>query len=62
MELGYDAVLVNTAVSQAREPVKLARAFRLGVESGRLAFEAGVMAKQDMAVPSTPVTGQPFTL
>ena len=62
MELGYDAVLVNTAVSQAKDPVKMAKAFRLGVESGRLAYEAGVMAKQEMAVPSTPVTGQPFTL
>jgi len=62
MEMGYDAVLVNTAVSQARDPVKMAQAFRLGVESGRLAWEAGIMAKQDMAVPSTPVTGQPFTL
>jgi thiazole synthase len=62
MELGYDAVLVNTAVSQAKDPVKMACAFRLGVESGRLAYEAGVMAKQEMAVPSTPVTGQPFTL
>jgi thiazole synthase len=62
MELGYDAVLVNTAVSQAKDPVKMAQAFRLGVESGRLAYEAGVMARQEMAVPSTPVTGQPFTL
>jgi thiazole synthase len=62
MEMGYDAVLVNTAVSQARDPVKMAQAFRLGVESGRLAYEAGIMARQDMAVPSTPVTGQPFTL
>jgi thiazole synthase len=62
MELGYDAVLVNTAVSQAKDPVKMAQAFRLGVESGRLAWEAGVMAKQEMAVPSTPVTGQPFVL
>jgi thiazole synthase len=62
MEMGYDAVLVNTAVSQAKDPAKMAQAFRLGVESGRLAYEAGIMAKQEMAVPSTPVTGQPFTL
>jgi thiazole synthase len=55
-------VLVNTAVSQAKDPVKMAQAFRLGVESGRLAHEAGIMAKQEMAKPSTPVTGQPFTL
>jgi thiazole synthase len=62
MELGYDAVLVNSAVSQSHDPVKMARAFRLAVESGRLAYEAGIMARQQMAVPSTPVTGQPFVL
>ena len=62
MELGYDAVLVNSAVSQAHDPVKMARAFRLAVESGRLGYEAGIMARQEMAVPSTPVTGQPFVL
>jgi thiazole synthase len=40
----------------------MARAFRLGIESGRLAYEAGIMAQQDMAVASTPVTGRPFVL
>jgi thiazole synthase len=62
MELGYDAVLVNSAVSQSHDPVKMARGFRLAVEAGRLAWEAGIMARQEMAVPSTPVTGQPFVL
>jgi thiazole synthase len=62
MELGYDAVLVNSAVSQAQDPVKMARGFKLAVEAGRLGYEAGIMARQDMAVPSTPVTGQPFML
>lgn len=62
MELGFDAVLLNSAVAHARDPVAMARAFKLAVESGRLAWEAGVMARQDMAVPSTPVTGQPFLL
>jgi thiazole synthase len=62
MELGFDAVLVNSAVSQSHDPVKMARAFRLAVESGRPAYEAGIMARQEMAVPSTPVTGQPFLL
>ena len=62
MELGFDAVLVNTAVSNALDPVKMARAFKLAVEAGRLAHEAGIMARQEMAVPSTPVTGQPFVL
>jgi thiazole synthase len=47
-------------VAHAVDPVRMARAFRLGIEAGRLAFEAGVMARQDMAVASTPVVGQPF--
>ncbi len=62
MELGYDAVLLNSAVAHARDPVQMAHAFRLGIESGRLAYEAGIMAQQDMAVASTPVTGRPFVL
>lgn len=62
MELGYDAVLLNSAVAHARDPVQMARAFKLGIEAGRLAYEAGIMAQQDMAVASTPVTGRPFTL
>jgi thiazole synthase len=62
MQLGFDAVLLNSAVAHARDPVAMARAFRLGIEAGRLAWEAGLMARQDMAVPSTPVTGRPFTL
>jgi thiazole synthase len=62
MELGFDAVLLNSAVAQAHDPVAMARAFRLGIEAGRLAWEAGIMARQDMAVPSTPVTGRPFVL
>ncbi len=62
MELGYDAVLVNSAVALAHDPVTMARAFRLAVEGGRLAWEAGIMAKQEMAVATTPVTGRPFLL
>ena len=62
MELGFDAVLLNSAVAQAHDPVTMAHAFRLGIEAGRLAYEAGIMAKQDMAVATTPVTGQPFVL
>ena len=60
MELGMDAVLLNSAVSQAVDPVRMARAFGLAIEAGRAAFEAGVMAPQDMAVASTPVSGHPF--
>jgi thiazole synthase len=62
MELGFDAVLLNSAVSQAVDPVCMARAFGLAIEAGRAAFEAGVMAPQDMAVASTPVSGHPFLI
>lgn len=62
MELGFDAVLLNSAVSQAVDPVRMARAFGLAIEAGRSAFEAGVMAPQDMAVASTPVSGHPFLI
>jgi thiazole synthase len=62
LELGMDAVLLNSAVAQAHDPVQMARAFRLGIEAGRLAWEAGIMARQDMAVATTPVTGRPFVL
>ena len=62
MELGYDAVLLNSAVAQAHQPVTMARAFKLAIEAGRLAYEAGIMARQEMAVPTTPVTGRPFVL
>lgn len=62
LEMGFDAVLLNSAVSQARDPVVMARAFGRAVQAGREAFTAGVMAKQDSAVASTPVTGQPFLI
>ena len=62
MELGFDAVLLNSAVAQARDPVRMARAFRLAIEAGRGAWRAGVMAAQDLAVASTPVGGEPVLL
>ncbi len=62
MELGFDAVLLNSAVAQAHDPVAMARAFKLGIEAGRTAWTAGIMARQDMAVATTPVTGRPFLL
>ncbi len=62
MELGFDAVLLNSAVSQSADPVKMAQAFRLAIEGARLGYEAGLLAPQDMAVASTQVTGRPFTL
>jgi len=62
MELGFDAVLLNSAVAQAVDPVRMARGFALAIEAGRAAHEAGVMAPQDMAVASTPVSGHPFLI
>jgi thiazole synthase len=58
LELGFDAVLINTAVSQARDPVGMARAFAQAVAAGRAAYEAGPMEPRDLAVPSTPVIGK----
>src|SRR5262249_14021807 len=57
MELGADAVLVNTAIARAEDPVEMARAFRLGVEAGRAAFLAGAMEELAVAEPSSPVSG-----
>lgn len=62
MELGYDGVLLNSAVAQAGDPVRMADAFGRAIAAGRLGFEAGVMARQDMAVASTPVGGRPFLI
>lgn len=62
MEMGYDAVLLNSAVAQAREPVLMAAAFRDAVTAGRSAHRAGLMAAQEMARPSTPVSGHAFLL
>lgn len=58
MELGYDAVLLNTAIAKAGDPVAMAGAFARAVEAGRAAFEAGPMEARDMAAPSTPVLGR----
>jgi thiazole synthase len=60
MEMGYDAVLLNTAIATAADPVRMARAFANAIDAGRDAFEAGLMQQRDMAVPSTPVAGTPF--
>jgi thiazole synthase len=57
MELGADAVLVNTAVARADDPIAMARAFALAVEAGRAAYIAGIMDEQETAVPSSPVGG-----
>lgn len=58
MELGFDAVLLNTAVAEAADPVAMAAAFAQAIEAGRAARLAGPMAPRDMAAPSTPVLGR----
>ena len=60
MEMGADAVLINTAIATAENPVAMAKAFRLGVEAGRLAFEAGLIAKKQFAEASSPIDLSPF--
>lgn len=56
MELGADAVLVNTAIAIAKDPVAMAKAFQMAVESGRMAYEAGLAERIDIAEASSPLT------
>ncbi|MCC7302043.1 MAG: thiazole synthase [Bacteroidia bacterium] len=56
MEVGADAVLVNTAIAAAEDPVRMGEAFRLAVESGRMAFESGRGRTSHTAVASSPLT------
>jgi thiazole synthase len=60
MELGFDGVLLNTAVAEALDPAKMADAFAQAINAGRLAYEAGVMPKRENAKPSTPTLDQPI--
>ena len=60
MELGFDAVLINTAVARAARPAHMAAAFAQAVEAGHAARLAGFMEPRDLAAPSTPVIGRPF--
>ncbi len=57
MEIGADAVLVNTAIAQAADPAGMAEAFRLGVEAGRRAYVAGRIPRKELAEASSPVEG-----
>mgnify|MGYP000871647144 FL=1 len=58
MEMGFDGVLLNTAVAKARDPATMAAAFQHAVRAGQQAWQAGLMEKRDMAVASTPIFGQ----
>lgn len=60
MEMGFDAVLLNSAVACAHDPVMMASAFRLGVKAGREAFESGAIPERDGATPSTSLIDRPF--
>ena len=60
LEMGYDAVLLNTAVAKAGDPAGMAEGFADAIKAGRLAYEADPMEPRDMAAPSTPVIGKAF--
>lgn len=60
MEMGFDGILLNTAVAKAHNPPLMAEAFADAIDSGRKAFHAGLMQKRQTASPSTPTIGQPF--
>lgn len=60
MEMGFDGILLNTAVAKAHDSVAMATAFAKAIEAGRLAYRAGIMPPRDMASPSTPVAGLAF--
>lgn len=60
MELGFNGVLLNSAVALASDPVNMASAFGKAIEAGRMAYEAGIIPIRDFATPSTPMLGKPF--
>lgn len=60
MGMGFDAVLLNSAVALAHDPVQMSKAFQQAVEAGRLAYHAGLMKQQDFASPSTPLFDKPL--
>lgn len=57
MEMGFDAVLLNTAVAKSKDPIQMASAFKYAMMAGRTAYEAGLMPKREMAHASTPTYG-----
>ncbi len=60
MEMGYDAVLLNTAVAKAGDPAVMAQAFAQSVDAGRKAYLSGIIAPQESGTPSTPLLDKPF--
>lgn len=61
MEMGFDAILINTAVARAGNPAKMAVAFASALEAGRKGYESGLIVQHDTAQASTPVFGAPFS-
>ncbi|MCS6894815.1 MAG: thiazole synthase [Bacteroidia bacterium] len=61
MEMGYDGILVNTAIAEAQHPVLMAEAMRLAVEAGRKAYHAGRIPRVSYARPSSPIEGLPWS-
>ncbi len=60
MELGFDGVMLNTAVALADDAPKMAEAFAHAIQAGRMGYEAGLMLPREFAEPSTPTMGTPF--
>ncbi|MCU7611264.1 thiazole synthase [Anaplasma capra] len=60
MELGIDAVLINSAIARSLDPPNMARAFKYAVESGRIGHESGIIGKREFAIASTPLVDTPF--
>lgn len=60
MEMGFDGVLLNSAVALADDPINMARGFKLAIEAGHLGYNSGTMPQREFATPSTPVLGTPF--
>ena len=60
MELGYDGVLLNSAIALAHDPIMMAEGFKYALQAGRAGYQAGVMQQREFASPSTPTIGTPF--
>jgi len=60
LEMGYDGVLLNSAVALSPKPIAMAKAFQSAVKAGIYGYQAGTMPERDLAAPSTPVIGTPF--
>jgi thiazole synthase len=60
LEIGFDGILLNTAIALAHDPVQMAAAFQAGIAAGRLAYTAGIMQERSFATPSTSLIDTPF--